>query len=491
MQNSSPSRQEAAMEILRRRKLRTSFTDWCRECGYEPARHHRLLIEKLEALERGEIRRLLVTMPPGSAKSTYSSVLFPAWYLMRNRTGNVIAASHTTELAEKFGRRVRNLVAEHCQTLDIHLAEDSKAAGRWATKDGAEYYAAGCGVGIAGFRADLAVIDDPLRSCEDADSQTVRDKIWEWYKADLSPRLRPRAKIVLIQTRWHEDDLAGRCLEEMARGVEEWHIVSLPAIAQPGDPLGRKAGEFLWTDDDYGYALFLQHEHETQTPRNWSALYQQEPAPEGGNFFKADWLRPYIERPALETLTVYGASDYAVTADGGDYTVHVVIGMDPENRIYLLDLWRQRTSSDVWISSWCDMVKKWKPLDWAEEQGQISSGIGPFRDAEAARRQAYVNVELFPTRGDKGVRAQSIRGRMAMGGLYVPAHAGWFADLRAELLSFPAGKHDDQVDALGLVGQLLDRMIPGCVPKSEKPEEVKSGYKPIEDLNNVADWRTY
>jgi hypothetical protein len=368
MLNSLPSRQEAAKEILRRRNLRASFTDWCRETGYEPARHHRLLIEKLKALERGEIRRLLVTMPPGSAKSTYTSVLFPPWFLARNPRSNVIAASHTTELAEKFGRRVRNLIAEHCHTLELFLADDNKAAGRWATTDGGEYYAAGCGVGIAGFRADLAIIDDPIRSREDADSPAIRDKIWDWYKADLGPRLRPRARIVLIQTRWHEDDLAGRCLEEMAKGTSEWEILSLPAEAQPGDPLGRKPGELLWTDGNYGYASFLHHEHETQTPRNWSALYQQSPAPEGGNFFKAEWLRPYDEAPARETLSIYGGSDYAVTADGGDYTVHVVIGADPQNRIWLLDLWRAQASSDVWISSWCDLVKQWKPLDWAEER---------------------------------------------------------------------------------------------------------------------------
>ena len=159
--------------------------------------------------------------------------------------------------------------------------------------------------------------------------------------------------------------------------------------------------------------------------------------------------------------------------------------------MYLLDLWRGQASSDVWIAAWCDLVKQWKPLDWAEEQGQISAGLGPFIEREAACNKAYVNREQFPTRGDKAVRAQSIRGRMALSGLYVPAHAPWYADMRAELLSFPAGKHDDQVDALGLVGQLLDRMIPGRVPKQEKPAEVPTGYKPVEDIGNVADWKTY
>ena len=189
-------------------------------------------------------------------------------------------------------------------------------------------------------------------------------------------------------------------------------------------------------------------------------------------------------------MSIYGGSDYAVTKDGGDYTVHLVVGVDPEDRIYLLDLWRAQTSADEWIKSWCDLVRKWKPLDWAEEMGQISAGLGPFRDAEAARNKAYCNVELFPTRGDKQVRAQSIRGRMAMGGLYVPASAPWFADFRAELLSFDAGKHDDIVDALGLVGQLLDRMVPGRVPAKPKLKYVPSGYKAL-DIDQAESFKLY
>ena len=164
-------------EKKRRRQIRRSLTEWSRTAGFEPARHHRLLIDKLEALARGDIRRLMVFMPPGSAKSTYSSVLFPAYFLANDPKANIIAASHSIELAQKFGRRVRNLVDEHHATLNVDLADDNKAAGRWATQQGGEYYAAGVGVGIAGFRADLAIIDDPLRSREDADSQTIRDKI--------------------------------------------------------------------------------------------------------------------------------------------------------------------------------------------------------------------------------------------------------------------------------------------------------------------------
>jgi predicted phage terminase large subunit-like protein len=176
-------------------------------------------------------------------------------------------------------------------------------------------------------------------------------------------------------------------------------------------------------------------------------------------------------------LRVYGGSDYAVTADAGDYTVHAVVGLDPEGRMYLLDLWRAQSSSDGWIKAFCDIVREWSPVGWAEEQGQIRSGVGPFLDRRMRERKAYVYREQFPTRGDKAVRAQSIRGRMALDGLYVPIHASWYPAFRSELLSFPAGKHDDQVDALGLVGQLLDRMMAGEHPAVEPRPANASGYR--------------
>ena len=281
----------------------------------------------------------------------------------------------------------------------------------------------------------VALIDDPISSREDADSQIRRDRIWDWYKSDLSPRLKPKARVALVQTRWHEDDLAGRLIEEMKRGGDRWEIVSLPAEAEENDLLGRKPGEWLW-DDAYGYGEFLRHEKATQPRAQLEALYQQRPSPETGDYFKSEWLKPYDKAPARETLTVYGASDYAVTADGGDFTCHVVVGLDPEERIYLLDVWRQQASSDKWIDAFCDLVLEWKPLGWAEEQGQIKAGIGPFLMRRQNERKAYVAREAFPTRGDKAVRAQSIRGRMALNGLYVPIHAPWYAAFRAELLSF-------------------------------------------------------
>lgn len=466
--------EQAAAEVLRRRRLRSSFTEWCVQNGYHPARHHRLLIDHLEALARGEIERLAVFMPPGSAKSTYASVLFPAWLFAQDAKAMILAASHTTELAERWGRRVRNLVGEHAAELKIKLTTDNQAAGRWGLEQGGEYQAAGALTGIAGFRALFGLIDDPIRSRQDADSSLVRDRLWDWYLNDFRPRLVPRARQMLIQTRWHEDDLAGRCI-----AFQEWTVLSLPAEARANDPLGREVGEFLWNDDDYGYGAQLA-DLKTNTPaRVWSALYQQEPTPEEGDYFKDEWLHQTLKLPALNSLRCYGGSDYAVTKDGGDYTVHAVIGIDPDERMYLLDLWRGQKSSDVWIEAWCDLVLKYRPMAWAEEQGQIRAGVGPFLDKRIRERRAWCEREKFPTRGDKAVRARSMQGRMSMNGLYVPANAPWLADFRSELLHFPAGVHDDQVDAIGLIGQLLDKMVKGRLPKQKTVTLGKDDYKVI------------
>lgn len=408
----------------------------------------------------------MVCMPPGSAKSTYASVLFPAWWLAQGPNRSVIGASHTMDLASGFSRRVRAQVREYGPLLGYGLQDE--AVELWTTSSGGQYRAAGVGGAITGFRADLAVIDDPVKNRESADSETWRDRAWDWWQSDLLTRLKPGAPVVLIMTRWHEDDIAGRLLE---REPDNWRVLTLPAVAEANDPLGREPGAALWADDDYGYAADMLVKRSTTDARTWSALYQQRPSPETGDYFRREWLRPAISMPPRAQLRIYGASDYAVTADGGDYTVHVVIGMDADGSLWLLDLWRGQAASDVWVDAFCDLVTQWKPIGWAEETGQIRAGVGPFLDRRQRERRAFVARQQFPTRGDKAVRAQSIRGRMALHGLNVPASAPWRADFEAELMSFPAGKHDDQVDALGLVGQLLDVMTEAERPKPP-PEQI-------------------
>jgi len=453
--------------MLQRRAIRASFTEWCGHCGFTPAAHQRLLGGKLEAVARGEIPRLAVFMPPGSAKSTYGSVLFPPWLLQRRRGWNVLAASHTTELAEKWGRRIRNLIADNARVLDLELSADSTAAGRWALTTKSEYYAAGVGTGIAGFRANLGIIDDPIRSRQDADSDLLRDRVWDWYINDFRTRLVPGAAEVLIQTRWHEDDLAGRALQH-----QDWHVVSLPALAIADDPLGRRPGEPLWSDDDYGYGAQLI-ELATSTPsRTWNALYQQNPIPDDGTFFKSEWLGEYDKAPAH--LYVYGASDFAVTEGDGDYTEHGVFGVDHQGNIYALDWWRGQASADVWIERLCDQIVKHKPMCWFGESGPIRRAVEPFLMRRMQERQAYCRVEWLPSIHDKPTRARPFQALASMGKFWSPKPAPeWAVELRRQMLTFPAGKFDDGVDVLSLIGRGLEFIGNASIPT--EPDESYAG----------------
>ena len=220
----------AAAELLKRRSIRNSLTKWARHKGFEPAPHHQLFIREIEAFLKSEDEVLLLFAPPGSAKSTYVSVLLPSWFLANNPTKSILAATHSVEFAERWGRRVRNDIAVHARELGIELASDSQAAARWGLASGGEYYGVGAGVGISGFRADLGLGDDFFGSREDAYSGTVRQKRWDWYVDDFSARLKPDAKRILMNTRWHEDDVAGRILDQIDKGIVRGRVISIPAI---------------------------------------------------------------------------------------------------------------------------------------------------------------------------------------------------------------------------------------------------------------------
>lgn len=445
--------------------------------AYADAPHHRLIARHLEAVERGEITRLMITMPPRHGKSMLASEFFPAWYLGRNPDHYVVTATYAQELADDFGRKVKNQIEdEGFQAVfpGVGLADDSKSAKRFhiegrnggiehATTQRGAFYAVGVGGPLTGRGAHLLLIDDPIKNREEADSEVMRRKTRDWYTSTAYTRLMPGGRVVVIQTRWHENDLSGWLLAEHKH--EGWVTLDLPAI--------NDNGEALWPEQ---YPLEdLERIRRALPPRDWSALYQQRPAPDTGDYFKREWIVPVDVIPPRSEMAIYGGSDYAVTADGGDFTVHAVVGVASDGRLYLLDLWRQQAASDVWVDAFCALVRKWKPIGWAEETGQIKSGVGPFLVKRMLETDSLVFREQFPTRGDKAVRAQSIRGRMAMQGLHVPADAPWMADLVSEMMSFPVGVHDDQVDALGLVGQLIDRMGMGNVPADKKP---KAGAPP-------------
>src|ERR1700678_2864461 len=298
IQTSPISPQEAASELLLRRQARQSLLSFIEYLSVTPtpSAHHKLLIEHLEAIVRGDIHRLMVWMPPGSAKSTYASVLFPPYYMGRHPTTPILGVSNTTELAERFSRRARNLVGSqrYRNVFGFGCRKDTRSAGSWENERGGEFFAAGIGSAIAGRRAGLGLIDDPVKSREEADSERVREKHWDWYLNDFLTRLLPNAPQVVIQTRWHEDDLSGRILQ---REAAKWTVIKLPMLAIANDPLGRPEKERLWpewfTDDMVQTAQ--------KDVRAWNALYQQDPAPEDGDYFKREYFNEYDMPPPGDT----------------------------------------------------------------------------------------------------------------------------------------------------------------------------------------------
>jgi len=419
----------------------------------------------------------MINMPPRHGKSELASRRFPAWLLGTNPEIEIVVASYNADKAREFGYEVRDIVrSPEYRALfpGVALKEDSRAADRWNTDAGGSFRAVGIGTALTGRGADVLLIDDPIKDDEEADSELRRERIWSWYSSVAYTRLSPGGRVIVIQTRWHEDDLTGRLLVEQAKGGDKWDILELPAISAKG--------EALWPDR---YPLeYLERIKRVTLPRHWAALYQQRPAPDEGNYYKREWWRYYDEKP--KHLRIYGASDYAVTDGGGDYTVHIVIGVDPNDNIYVLDLWRGQTASDVWIKSWLDLVKIHKPLLWVEEQGQIVKSIGPFLEKRMREERTYCRREQVASAADKPTRSRSIQARTSMGKVYLPSKAPWLAEFQSELLTFPAGKHDDQVDAFGLIGRMLDDLVPASVPKVVTPPVRDAYRKPTTDSG----WRT-
>lgn len=445
--NSQLSPQQAASELLARRKARAgliSFSAYTNP-AYIAAPHHELIAAKLEAVERGEIKRLMITMPPRHGKSELASRRFPAWFIGRNPGKQIIAASYNSDLASDFGREVRNIVAspEYGALFDCTLAIDSKAANRWHTDKGGMYVAAGVGTAITGRGADILLIDDPFKDRQEADSEITRQRVWDWYTSTAYTRLMPGGAVVVINTRWHDDDLSGKLLAEQEHGGDKWEVLSLPAI-QPD-------GTALWPE---WYPLERLEQIRSVLPaRDWNSLYQQNPIPDDGDYFKAGWFTDYHSLP--RGLAIYGASDYAVTDGGGDWTEHGVFGVDSNGNIYVIDWWRGQTTSDVWIESKCDLIIRHEPQCWFGEAGPIRRSVEPFLMRRMSERNAICRIEWLSSIADKMARARGIQGLASMGKVFFPANAAWKGDIMTQLLRFPAGKHDDAVDVFSMIGRGL------------------------------------
>lgn len=389
----------------------------------------------------------MVCMPPGSAKSTYVSVLFPAWLLAQEPNFSIIGASHTADLADSFSRRVMGIVRDQSATLGYGLA--SEAVTGWATTNGGFYKAAGVGGPITGRRASCAIIDDPVKSREDADSERFRDRAWNWFSADLRTRLKPGGKIVVVMTRWHEDDLGGRLIQQQG---DLWRVLKLPAIAGESDPIGRQPGEWLWSDDAYGYGNELKKvyaEYQSNgAMRDWSALYQQEPRPGEGALFKTHLIGAIDAEPTGKNIV--RAWDLAATEKVGtrdpDYTVGVKMMRTNEGRFVILDVVRLRGGPDdveQAIVNTAALDGHGVRIGIAQDPGQA----GKQQILYLTRKLAGYRVESSPETGDKSTRAAPIASQVNVGNVSM-VKARWNAPFIDELSGFPSGSKDDQVDAL-------------------------------------------
>jgi predicted phage terminase large subunit-like protein len=446
----------AGFEAALRKALRSDLVSWAAfavsRLGLRPAAHHLLLLEHLQKLTRGDIDRLMVLMPPGSAKSTYTSVLFPPWWFIQHPSSSVIGASHTASLALQFSKRVRNTIDQHSARLGYSVEASSRAVSYWRTETGGEYYAAGTRGTVVGRRADLVIIDDPLKSQAEADSPFLRDRIWDWYQSDLTTRLKPAARIILIMTRWHEDDLGGRLL---TRNEAEWNILRLPALAEDNDPLGRLAGTPLWPEWENGAAL--ARKRQSVGERTWSALFQQNPVPPTGGLFEVSRIRPTeFDQNEADTLTVR-AWDLAATASTGtndpDWSVGLKLTRDARGMFTILDVVRLRGTPlevEEAVVATADRDGQSVVIGLPEDPGQA----GKSQVAYFTSRLAGFTVSTSRETGSKESRAAPVASQVSAGNFCI-ARGKWTQSLLDELRLFPFGRKDDQVDALSRAFNLL------------------------------------
>ena len=437
---------QAAVE---REKAQGNFMDYVTMMwpGFVHGRHHALMAKKFEDLASGKIKRVIINMPPRHTKSEFASYLLPSWYLGKFPKKKVIQCSNTAELAVGFGRKVRNLVGSEAYAKvfpGVHLRQDSKAAGRWATNESGEYFAIGVGGTVTGKGADLLIIDDPHSEQEAAaaaHNADVYQKVYEWYTSGPRQRLQPGGTIVIVMTRWADGDLTGRVLKdslEREKG-EQWDLIELPAILPSGKPLWPE----FWSLDE------LEALKEELPASKWNAQYQQKPTGEEGAIVKREWWRVW-ERdkpPACEFLiqswdtafTKNERSDYSACTTWGVF----YINEDPNDvNVILLDAFQERMEFPELKAKAQELYHEWEPDAFIVEAKAAGSPL-----IFELRRMGISVSEFTPTRGnDKFVRLNSVTDLFKSGKVWAPDKR-WAYEVIEQMASFPNASHDDLVDS--------------------------------------------
>lgn len=416
----------------------------------------------IEACERQLGPRLIIELPPRIGKSELVSRKFPAFVLGKHPGWEIVSATYNQDLASDFGREVRTtfqdpLFAELFPAAKIR--DDSNSIDYVKFTDRGSYTAVGVGGALTGRGAHILLIDDPVKNREDADSALIREATWKWYQTVARTRISPGGGIVICQTRWHEEDLAGKIIQAAAANPEgdQWMRYSFPAIATKDEP-HRKIGEALhperWPLSEY---IKLKA---TIDPREWSALYQQNPTPTEGLLFKREWLR--YEIPP-KNINWYVSTDFAIgEKTTNDYTVLLPFGIDENDTVFFDMPIRSRMPAMEIVEKLCDILHDKKPIQVAIENVHISKTLGPFLRKRMQERHLYNPTWGYTASRDKTARSASLRGRMEQG--KVRFHPMLKNIIEEEMIPFPAGRHDDFVDAASVGMLMLDALIPAHGP---------------------------
>jgi len=432
-------------ELARRR-----FGDFCERMdpSYVAYPHSRAIVEHLEALERRDIDKLMIFMPPQNGKTYHASERFPAWYLGRNPRHWVGIVSYTADRAESSSIVARDLIAdvERWPFPDVHHGAQT-AAGRWSTNKGGVVSAVGIGGSLTGFGAHLLAIDDPVKDAAQADSPVWRDRAWNWYTQVARTRARRPFAQLIAQTRWNQDDLSGRILE--SKGGSEWTVLRLPAIALNNDPLGRQPGEILWPQ---GPPLPSIDKGEISS-RAFQALYQGDPQPDAGTIFRREWFgQTYFDLPTSDVTLVQsvdGAWTEGVSSSFSCIATWATDGID----YFLIDVWRARVEYPQLKANLLAQNRTYDPDYTIVEKA--ASGMAIIQEL---KRESGITIIGEVARGSKESRAEAVTPLFESGKVKLPANPSF--DLNAwidEHLRFPTGANNDQVDTTSLALSRLKR----------------------------------